>query len=130
MKITYIFKIVIVTSELTAIYDTRSLTATTLLESNSANYQRVLYRFMDRVINCKIHKFMRPGTLGTICQDVLYDYRVLFHDNFTALQKHCQTPSDIVVPCFPNYYTHFVIHSVAAGTESKLPLYYFYVTSI
>ena len=105
MKLTYILTTIVVAAQATVQQQPKSSAAKALLESTSVDYQKNLGRFMDRLINCQIHKtFMRRG-LGKTCKNVISDYFFIFNNDFKTLQENCKhTRSHRSVPCFPTYY--------------------------
>ena len=58
MELTYLFTTIVVASQAT-VHQPKSVAATVLLGSTSANYQKALGRFTDRLINCQFHKKSR-----------------------------------------------------------------------
>lgn len=130
MKLTYLFTTIVVASQAT-VHQPKSVAATVLLGSTSANYQKALGRFTDRLINCQFHKKFMPRGLGKMCKDVISDYRVIFNKDVETLQNSCKHTHRGLVPCFPTYTSRdYVTRSVARGKSSHSPpLYYFYATS-
>ena len=123
MKIKYVLTTMVFASQ----PQPKSTAAAFLLGSTSANYQINLGRFMERLVNCQVHKYLKgPRSLGIICQHVLSDYRVIFNADFEKFQDKCKIAN---VPCFPLYSGNFVIHSLARNKLSFPSLYYFYVTT-
>lgn len=105
----------------------RSGIVASLLRSNSVTYPRKLTQFKGRLINCKIHQQFMKGTLNQACRDIIYDFRVIFHNNYEQLEHRCRRSTHHnFVPCFSQYHWKCLpwIDGILGNGNSKMLIHF------
>ena len=78
-----------------------------ILESNQLNFHTLIHEFKVRVINCKIKFYLntrrRRQTKPKICQDIMWDFKNVFHNDIVSLENRCRRIHVLnqAIPCFP-----------------------------